>query len=88
MPAAVPLVEIADHVPAIPRELAEWGGGRTNLDDVFAERGPIVLNEDWRTGTAVFDLIARPMFNLILSVAFLPTFRHDGKFSPLFLKSA
>jgi hypothetical protein len=53
------LVEIADHVPAIPRELAEWGGGRTNLDDVFAERGPIVLNEDWRTGTAVFDLIAR-----------------------------
>ena len=53
------LVEIADYIPALPRELNEWGGGRANLDDVFAEQGHITLNEDWRTGATVFDLIAR-----------------------------
>jgi hypothetical protein len=53
------LVEIADHIPAIPRELNEWGGGRANMDDVFAGQPHIGLNEDWRTGATVFDLIAR-----------------------------
>jgi hypothetical protein len=53
------LVEIADYIPTIPRELNEWGGGRANLGDVFADQGHITLNEDWRTGATVFDLIAR-----------------------------
>jgi hypothetical protein len=55
----VALVEIADCIPVLPRELHEWGGGRANLGAVFAEHGHIVLNADWRTGEAVFDLIAR-----------------------------
>ncbi|MGA3004071.1 MAG: hypothetical protein ABSE20_20340 [Acetobacteraceae bacterium] len=55
----VALVEIADHIPVIPKELNEWGGGRANMDDVFAEQVHIGLNEDWRTGASVFDLIAR-----------------------------
>jgi len=55
----VALVEIADYIPAFPKELNEWGGGRGNVDDVFAEHGHITLNEDWRTGATVFDLIAR-----------------------------
>jgi hypothetical protein len=54
------LVEIADYIPAIPRELNEWGGGsRANVGDVFADQAHIALNEDWRTGATVFDLIAR-----------------------------
>jgi hypothetical protein len=55
----VALVEIGDCIPTIPKELNEWGGGRTNVDDVFVEHGHITLNEDWRTGATVFDLIAR-----------------------------
>jgi hypothetical protein len=55
----VALAEIADYIPAMPRELNEWGSGRINMDDVFSEHGHITLNEDWRTGATVFDLIAR-----------------------------
>lgn len=55
----VALAEIADCIPTIPRELNEWDGGRGKFDDVFAEQVRISVNEDWRTGAAVFDLIAR-----------------------------
>jgi hypothetical protein len=55
----VALAEIADYIPAIPRELNEWGGGKAVTGDVFADQGHIMLNEDWRTGATVFDLIAR-----------------------------
>lgn len=55
----VALVEIADYIPPIPRELSEWGSGKAHMDTVFAEQGRIILNEDWRTGANVFDLIAR-----------------------------
>lgn len=55
----VALIEIADHIPAMPKELNEWGGGRANMNDVFAEHDHIGLNEDWRTGATVYDLIAR-----------------------------
>jgi hypothetical protein len=55
----VALVEIADCIPAIPTELNKRGGGKGPMDDVFADHGQIGLNEDWRTGAAVFDLIAR-----------------------------
>jgi hypothetical protein len=55
----VALVEIANYIPAMPRELHEWGGSKANIDDGFLEHGHIGLNEDWRTGATVFDLIAR-----------------------------
>ncbi len=55
----VALVEIADYIPVLPRELNEWDGSRAIMDDVFIDPGHITLNEDWRTGEAVFDLIAR-----------------------------
>ena len=55
----VALVEIADYLPAIPTELNKRGAGKLPMDDVFAEHGQIALNEDWRTGATVFDLIAR-----------------------------
>jgi len=53
------LVEIAEYIPALPREANEWSGRRSDREDVFFGRQPIALNEDWRTGAAVFDLIAR-----------------------------
>jgi hypothetical protein len=53
------LVEIAEYVPILPREVHEWSGYRSDLDDSFFEHRPILLNEDWRSGATVFDLIAR-----------------------------
>ena len=53
------LVEIADYLPILPREVNEWTGPRSDLGDPFFEHRSILLNEDWHTGATVFDLIAR-----------------------------
>jgi hypothetical protein len=55
----VALIEIADLVPMIPKELNEWDSGRASIADVFPAQTHIGLNEDWCTGAAVYDLIAR-----------------------------
>lgn len=53
------LVEIAGLVPAIPREASDWTGMGEQIDPNIGAGGTIPLNADWRTGAAVFDLIAR-----------------------------
>jgi hypothetical protein len=55
----VALVEIANYIPVIPKELRLWGGGRANMADLFTEHAHIALNEDWCTGAALYDLVAR-----------------------------
>lgn len=52
------LEEIALLVPVVPREISDWLG--LNLKEKIAGlRRTIVLNEDWRTGAQVFDLVPR-----------------------------
>ena len=46
-------------VPIVPREAADWVGGQIDMDAAIRVRRTVSLNEDWRTGTAVFDMIAR-----------------------------
>jgi len=53
------LVEMIEQLPIPPREQRTGGDGLRDLDDLFLMRRPISLNEDWRTGAAVFDMIAR-----------------------------
>ena len=53
------LVEIGALVPVIPREAREWTGMTEQIDPSLRLRRTIPLNEDWRTGETVFDLIAR-----------------------------
>jgi hypothetical protein len=53
------LVEIANYVPILPREVNEWSGCQADLGGSFFENRSILLNVDWHSGTMVFDLIAR-----------------------------
>ena len=53
------LIEILDHVPVLPTEVEAWGGGTPALNHLLLRQRPLALNEDWRTGAIVFDLIAR-----------------------------
>jgi hypothetical protein len=53
------LAEILEQVPILPVEVSEWGGDSPDLNNVLLKQKPISLNEDWRTGAIVFDLIAR-----------------------------
>ncbi len=53
------LVEMVLLVPIIPREAADWIGQPIDMDGLTRLRRTIKLNEDWRTGTEVLDLIAR-----------------------------
>ncbi len=53
------LVEIAGLVPVIPREARDWTGTAEQIDPIMRFRRTIPLNEDWRTGARVFELIAR-----------------------------
>ena len=53
------LIEIAQLVPVIPREARHWSELAVNTEIAFHLRRSIPLNEDWRTGAPVFDLIAR-----------------------------
>ena len=56
-PAA--LVEMALLVPILPQETASWIGVVVDPIKMAAYRRKVLLNEDWRTGMAVFALIAR-----------------------------
>lgn len=53
------LVEIAEHVPVLPKEVNEWCQMISEGSESARFRRLIRLNEDWRTGATVFDLIAR-----------------------------
>jgi hypothetical protein len=53
------LIEIAQLVPIIPLEAFHWSDIVIELDVATRVRRNIPLNEDWRTGAIVFDLIAR-----------------------------
>jgi len=62
------LVEIGEQVPTLPREVSDWSGHTSDLDAPTLKHRMIKLNEDWRTGVAVFDLTARnEMFRATLS---------------------
>lgn len=53
------LAEIATLVPVIPKEAAEWVAMSIATDEQHRFRKTVMLNEDWRTGSAVQDLIKR-----------------------------
>ena len=53
------LAEMALLVPIIPREASDWVGMPIDMDGAMRFRRTVTLNEDWRTGSAVFELIAR-----------------------------
>ena len=53
------LVEIAQLIPVLPREVREWTDLFLEADISLRLRRMIPLNEDWRTGATVFELIAR-----------------------------
>lgn len=53
------LAEMALLVPIIPREASDWVGMPIDMDGAMRFRRTVSLNEDWRTGSAVFGLIAR-----------------------------
>lgn len=53
----VALAEIAVLVPVLPREVADRAG--IGDDRVNQYRRLVPLNEDWRTGATVFELLAR-----------------------------
>jgi hypothetical protein len=53
------LVEIARRLPVFPKEASEWGGSSSDIDNAFLMHAPDNLNEDWRNGATMLDLIAR-----------------------------
>ncbi len=53
------MVEIAVLLPVMPREASDWSGGARPDDPSQGPRRHVGLNEDWRSGAAVLDLIAR-----------------------------
>ena len=53
------IVEIAVLLPVMPREASDWSGGARPDDPSQGARRHVGLNEDWRSGAAVLDLIAR-----------------------------
>jgi hypothetical protein len=53
------LAEIATLVPVIPREANEWCENVRDVEHSLRFRRVVSLNEDWRSGATVFDLIAR-----------------------------
>jgi hypothetical protein len=53
------LVEMAQLVPVLPREVREWSDLFWESNISLRMRRLVPLNEDWRTGVTVFELIAR-----------------------------
>lgn len=53
------LVEIVGLIPILPKEASEWSEIKCDIDHAFRFRRLVSLNEDWRTGSIVFQLIAR-----------------------------
>jgi hypothetical protein len=53
------LVEMAQLVPILPNETADWIGRVVDQKKIANYRRRVRLNEDWLTGATVFSLIAR-----------------------------
>jgi hypothetical protein len=53
------LAEIVGLVPVFPKEAIDWTDDRTDQDKMIRFRRLVSLNEDWRSGATVFQLIAR-----------------------------
>jgi hypothetical protein len=53
------LLEIIDLVPVLPKEARDWCDTPIDVDGTSRLRRSIRLNEDWRTGETVVNLIAR-----------------------------
>lgn len=53
------LADIVLMVPVMPREAASWMEDTMIAPDMAGRRRIVQINEDWRTGITVFDLIAR-----------------------------
>lgn len=54
------LAELAQMLPVIPREAADWVNvGFEVQDEWLRHRRKVQLFEDWRTGTSVYDQVAR-----------------------------
>lgn len=53
------LVEIVGQVPILPKEVYEWCDARAHPDDGLRFQRLVGVNEDWRTGATIFNLIAR-----------------------------
>jgi len=53
------LVEMAQLIPVLPREVRDWSNMFREADSSLRLRRLIPLNEDWRTGATVYGQIAR-----------------------------
>ena len=53
------LVEMAQLVPVLPREAFEWASCPADAEIPAVFQRMVRLNEDWRTGATVFELVAR-----------------------------
>ena len=53
------VVEMAGLLPVLPREVRDWAGYFIETEPPTRLRRMIPLNEDWRTGATVLELIAR-----------------------------
>jgi hypothetical protein len=53
------LAEIATLIPILPKEVNDWCAAQYEIDSLNRFRRLVQLNEDWFTGSLVFDLIAR-----------------------------
>lgn len=53
------LADMVLMVPILPREAASWMEEKMIANDANHRRRIVQINEDWRTGITVFDLIAR-----------------------------
>ena len=53
------LAEIAQLVPVLPREATDWAGIMLDSERLTRLRRVVPLNEDWRTGAIVYELLAR-----------------------------
>jgi hypothetical protein len=62
------LAEIAQLVPILPREATEWAGIAVDSEKLMLLRRFVPLNEDWRTGAIVFELVARNEHLLALGI--------------------
>jgi hypothetical protein len=53
------MAEIATLIPILPKEVNDWCHAQYEIDSLNRFRRLVQLNEDWFTGSLVFDLIAR-----------------------------
>ena len=56
---AATLHEIAHVTPLLPKEAGQWSSVVIDLDAAQTLRRAVALNQDWRTGMAALDLVAR-----------------------------